>query len=364
VGCRARVVRDRSAKPLTPVRFRSAPPNLLLIELFAMKPAAAYANANIALVKYWGKNDSDLNIPIVSSLSMTLDNFGTTVLISSANSTHELLIDGQLVFTGPFLRLVSYLEQIRQLFHYKKYLRIETKSTIPLASGLASSSSFYAALALALNEHLCLDLNQHELSKIARIGSGSAARSIFSGFAGLIGGPNIDHENAYAFPLETNKNLDLAMIIAIISKKEKIISSRDAMNITKKTSPYFASFVENHHDDFTKAMSALKYGAFEELGEVMEQSTLKMFATMWTAIPAINYWHQNTLALVNLVMDLRKDLGAIAYFTMDAGANVKILCQTKNLALVINQIKESLLVDDIRFSRPGRGAYLLKDQLL
>src|SRR5580704_7910974 len=153
-----------------------------------MKKAVAYANANIALVKYWGKSDHELNIPAVSSLSMTLEGFGTTVIVSrSDKDEHTLTIEGTTV-PPTTARLDFYLEQIRRLFPYDGFFHITSKSAVPYESGLASSSAFFAALAVGIDRYLSLMLNAFELSKLARMGSGSAARSIFPGLVGLFGG--------------------------------------------------------------------------------------------------------------------------------------------------------------------------------
>jgi diphosphomevalonate decarboxylase len=330
-----------------------------------MKRATAYANANIALVKYWGKSESVLNIPAVSSLSMTLSNLGTKVSLSHVkDSKHVCSIDGRLASFEEAARLTMYLELVRQHYPYKGFLQVASKSTVLFQAGLASSASFYAALAQALNDYLDLHLDHREISILARIGSGSAARSIFPGFVGLYGGQDINHNDAYAFSIETHPHLDLALVIAIINEKPKAISSREAMNLTKKTSPLFAAFVASHSQDFIDATRALKAGLFEQLGCIMEHSTLKMYATMWTARPAINYWHPTTLALFELVYQLRQSHGPKAFFTMDAGANVKILCPMDFIPTVLSTLTNANLTSKLYTSLPGEGVKRLDDHLL
>lgn len=329
-----------------------------------MKRATAYANANIALIKYWGKNDSKLNTPAVSSLSMTLSDLGTLVTVSASGScAHSSSIDGRPCTSDEMLRVVSYLEQVRQLFPYEGFLQILSKSSIPYAAGLASSASYFAALSVAINDYLDLRLDGRELSKIARIGSGSAARSVFGGLVGLYGGLSITHDESYAFPIVANDKLDLSMVLAIVSNGPKAISSRVAMNATKSTSPFFAAFVQAQERDFKEAIAVIREGSFERLGVLMEHSTLKMHATMWTARPAINYWLPTTLAVMDLVYEMRKAFGPVAYFTMDAGPNVKILCQSEHVGMVIDKLRESTLVSDIRSCPPGSGAQSLSGHL-
>lgn len=332
--------------------------NLYVLSLNIMKRATAYANANIALVKYWGKNDSPHNIPAVSSISMTLHDVGTEVALAASTLHHELLIENQPAPSKASARVSAYLEQVRMTYPFSGFMRINSHSTVPYEAGLASSASFFAALAKAIDHSLGLNLSLRDQSILARRGSGSAARSIFPGFSGLYGGLNCAHEDAYGFPLEIHPDLDLCMVLAVVDDQKKPISSRDAMNISKRTSPFFGAFVGSHEQDFLGAIEALKDGSFATLGAIMEHSTLKMFSTMWSATPAINYWQPKSLALINLVYGLREKHGPIAFFTMDAGPNVKILCQERDLPIVVKAIAEANLTLNIACVASGCGARL------
>lgn len=320
-----------------------------------MNKSTAYANANIALIKYWGKSDVRLNVPAVPSISMTLSHLGTTVTVESIDKNHEL--SDPSFKDSERARLFKYLELVREFFPYDGHLRITSKSSIPVSAGLASSASFFAALATALNDHFSLKLAKKELSILARMGSASAARSIFGGFCAL---GYESHEDAYAYELKSD--LDVAMVIAVVDQGPKKISSREAMNITANTSPFFDNFVKEQPKDFDKALAAIKDGDFLALGKLMEHSTLKMFATMWTALPAINYWKPESLGLINLVYELRNELGAV-FFTMDAGPNVKILCPSELLPQVLSKVARSGLTVDIRSSALGQGAQIINEHL-
>lgn len=326
-----------------------------------MKRATARANANIALVKYWGKSDAALNIPAVPSLSMTLDEIGTTVTLSAAkDEVHELFIENQKCENTALGRLKSYLEQVRSMYEYEGFFCIKSTATVPYAAGLASSASFYAALAKALDHYLALDLDNGKLSTLARLGSASAARSIFGGIAGLPGGA-LTHEDARAFSLATP--LNLAMVIAMVSQGQKKHSSREAMNHTKETSPFYRPFINSAHDDFDHAQRALERGSFVELGTTMEHSTLKMHASMWASMPSINYLLPATLELINLVCQLRKEHGPIAFFTIDAGPHVKILCENANAPFIADFLNKHFSAATIRLSLPGPGVQLTSDHI-
>ena len=324
-----------------------------------MKITKAYANANIALVKYWGKSDLRSNIPAVPSLSMTLDNIGTTVTLkASYKNAHTLQRENSLGEEKARLRLSSFLENIRSRFPYDGYLDINTSSNVPYGAGLASSAAFFAALTKALDNFHDFNLSPEELSKLARLGSGSAARSMLGGFVGLLGGL-ISHDDACAFPIILNSSLKLAMIVGIVDSKTKALSSREAMILTKQTSPFYKSWLETAQCDFDGAKIALEEGSLSELGVIMEHSTLKMHASMWAAKPAINYFLPATLTLMNLIINLRKIHGPIAYFTMDAGPNIKILCEQAQVDLVKNMLFKSSLCEAIHVSYPGSGAQVI-----
>lgn len=322
-----------------------------------MKKATAYANANIALIKYWGKQPGPLNIPAVSSLSMTLRDLGCTVSLSPHAHAHSVTREGQPVNEQAHARTCAYLELIRTQFSYDGYFHVATMSNLPFAAGLASSAAYFAALATAINEALSLDLSTTKLSILARMGSGSAARSIFGSFAALKNCATSG--DAWAYPIDVPQHFTPHLVVAVIDDTRKPISSRDAMNHTTATSPFFARFVETHHEDFSRASKALTDADLVSLGEAMEHSTLKMFATMWTAKPAIHYWQPNSLAIIETIYRLRREHGPIAFFTMDAGPNVKVLCEEPHLALVLRAIASAKVTKNIFCVTPGDGARVI-----
>ncbi len=324
-----------------------------------MKAARAYANANIALVKYWGKADHGNNVPAVSSLSMTLKDLGCKVTLTPRMHGHEILRNGDHVSPATFERTCAYLEKVRTLYPYQGYFHLDSQSSVPYASGLASSAAYFAALATALNEACDMRLDDKARSVLARMGSASAARSIFGGFAGLFGGSHRLDNAAYAHPLAVHHDMKLHLIVAVVDDQPKAISSRDAMVATKATSPFFERFVDESDADFLAGSKALLEGSFSTLGTIMEQSTLKMFATMWTATPAIVYWQPLSLAVINAIYALRREHGPVAFFTMDAGPNVKILCEEHNFPLVLRAIAALGVTKNILCTTPGEGALVV-----
>ena len=208
-----------------------------------IKPSATvYAPANIALVKYWGKRDNELNLPVTSSLSISLADKGTSTTLSVAHqAADEVFLNGEkLTAVSPFVtRLLSFLDLFRPRKDF--YFRIETISTVPIAAGLASSASGFAALVLALNDWLGWALDLQSLSLLARMGSGSAARSLWHGFVMWQGGERDDGMDSFAYSLSYQwPSLRLGLLIH--STAEKHMSSRDGMIQTVQTSPLYTAW--------------------------------------------------------------------------------------------------------------------------
>jgi diphosphomevalonate decarboxylase len=296
--------------------------------------ATARACANIALVKYWGKRDRALNLPAAGSLSLTLAALvtETTVTFDPALARDELILDGAPASAervSPFLDLVRALA--REHGGAAEHARVVSRNQFPTASGLASSASGYAALAVAATRAAGLVLEPRQLSILARRGSGSAARSIFGGFVRMHAGTRADGSDAFATPIIGDGAVSAAlaervrMVVAIVGGgSPKTHGSRDAMEHTAATSPYYASWIALVPQDLAAAETALARGDLQALGEVTEASALAMHASAIAARPAVVYWQPATLAAVGAVRELRAD-GRAAWATMDAGPHVKVL---------------------------------------
>jgi diphosphomevalonate decarboxylase len=291
-------------------------------------PVTARACANIALVKYWGKRDAELNLPAAGSLSLTLAALvtETTVSFDTALERDELVLDGAPADTD---RITPFLDLIRAQAKLVARARVTSRNEFPTASGLASSASGYAALALAASRAAGLELGARELSILARRGSGSAARSIFGGFVRMHAGKHGDGRDAFAERVDNqlaNLLLDrVRMVIAIVGGGvAKTHGSRDAMEHTAATSPYYASWIAQVPKDLATAEAALAAGDMQSLGELAEANALAMHASAIAARPAVIYFEPPTLAAIAAVRELRTQ-GRAAWATMDAGPHVKVL---------------------------------------
>src|SRR5262249_25071807 len=154
-----------------------------------MAEAVARANSNVALVKYWGKRSETLNLPYTGSISITLDGLTTTARArTSGLADDRFRINRQSAPHAAAAGLTAYLDLLRASAHQRTHLEVEIESNFPVAAGLTSSASTFAALAVAGSAVLGLDLSAEQLSILARRGSGSAARSVYGGFVEWLGG--------------------------------------------------------------------------------------------------------------------------------------------------------------------------------
>lgn len=320
-----------------------------------MNKVTAYANANIALIKYWGKNEYSLNIPLMSSLSVTLDNLGTTTTVELCDKDSLFINDQE---EKDLEKISNFLNYIRNYFHIKQYFLIKSYNNIPTAAGLASSASSYASITLALNNLLKLNLNNKELSLLARIGSASAARSILGGFNLLYGAKDYAHEQAYAKNINSNNFDDLTILIVLCDTKSKKVSSSKGM-LTAKSSAFFETFVKQNKNDIKQSLIAIKNKDFISLGKLSELSTLKMHSVMLTSDPCLIYWNEKTLRVIKKIQNLREKYGYIAFFSIDAGANVKIFCLNKTyISLIKKELSDEFLDTDFFLTGIGKAAYV------
>ncbi len=321
-----------------------------------MKSARAVACANIALVKYWGKRDARLNLPAAGSLSLTLDALRTTtsVTFDASLGQDEFTLDGAVADTG---RLSPWLDLVRERADLSTRARVESHNDFPTASGLASSASAFAALALAATKAAGLKLAPSELSELARRGSGSAARSIFPGLVRMEAGSLSDGSDAIAHSIPGSEGWELRMVVAVVGGgSKKKVSSRDAMEHCADTSPLYQAWLDSVPADIKAAEAAIDKRDLTKLGEVTENSAMAMHAAAMASRPPIRYWRAATLSILDTVADLR-DQGLHAYPTMDAGPHVKILTHVDDEAAVRKALEAMEQVTQVIVSAPGRGAW-------
>lgn len=292
------------------------------------KTATAFACSNIALCKYWGKRDTQLNLPINSSLSISLADKGARVTISLIeNNTDQYYVNHTQISADNthYARFKKFLDPFRK----KNYaFKIEIDLNIPLAAGLASSAAIYAAIVKALNELFEWNYSIKQLSILARLGSGSASRSIETGFVEWHRGEMPDGSDSFAERLNTAWP-ELRVGLCILETQQKKISSRAGMQRTVETSILYQSWPQQAERDLVRLKSAISEKNFELLGATAENNALAMHATMLASQPALLYSTPETICLMHKIWDLREK-GVSVYFTQDAGPNLKLLFLAKD----------------------------------
>lgn len=289
-----------------------------------VKSEEQFAPSNIALCKYWGKRDKLLNLPINPSLSVSLAHLGThTCLTPIDHDEDEVWLNGLcLSEDSAFSKRVSlFLDLFRQ--SKPTHFKVETRNSIPTAAGLASSASGFAALALAVNDSFQLHLDAQQLSVLARLGSGSACRSLFDGFVEWQMGERADGLDSYATPLsETWSGLCIGLVK--VDAREKATDSRSGMQRTLETAHLYQSWPIQAAMDIQAIKDAISAHDFEGLGAKAEHNAMSMHATMMASWPPLVYWQPESLMAMQTIWKLRAQ-GLPVYFTMDAGPNLKLL---------------------------------------
>ncbi|HMP74295.1 MAG TPA: diphosphomevalonate decarboxylase [Kiritimatiellia bacterium] len=287
-----------------------------------------YAPANIALCKYWGKRNGELNLPVTSSLSVSLGHLGTRTVVGwSESGEDEVVLNGGVVEreTGFYQRLSKYLDLFRFVPEWR--FRVVTENTVPTAAGLASSASGFAAMAKALDGWFGWGLETREVSILARLGSGSAARSVVTGFVEWHAGGREDGMDSFAEPLEVSwPEFRIGWIK--ISTAAKSLSSREGMERTVKTSRLYEVWPEQVREDLVELKRGLGARDLEAVGRIAESNALTMHATSLGAWPPVLYWLPESVAAIHQVHGLRRE-GIPVFLTMDAGPNVKVLFEEK-----------------------------------
>jgi len=317
----------------------------------------AIAHPNIALIKYWGKSPGRGNEPAVSSLSVTLDTLKTEtqVTFDPALARDELILNGK-TDIAKLPRISKCVDLLRQIAGITTACRINSENNFPTGAGLASSASGFAALVCAANQALELNLDRKQMSKLARAMSGSAARSIFGGFA-KISLPEQDAEGsdlgaAYAQAVAPAEHWPLEICVGIISDSEKDIGSTEGMERSRLSSPYYDAWLAGNDQDIAEAEKLVLNRDFEQLAELSEFSCLKMHALALASRPGLIYWSGATVNAMHRIRGLRAQ-GTPVFFTVDAGPQIKAICAPGHAATVAEALQD--IPGVLRVIRCGLG---------
>lgn len=310
------------------------------------------SHPNIALAKYWGKSSGEGNIPAVPSLSVTLDGLATTTTVTfdASLAADELVLGGGVTQGRPLARATEMLDRVRAAARLDARARIVSVNDFPTASGLASSASGFAALALASTRAAGLAWTPEANAELARRSSASAARSLFGGFVELDGGEGSKGETRQVAPADA---LDLCVLVAVTSEEAKTVSSTEGMMRTSRESPYYASWLVEAPRIHLALRAALLAGDVEQLGALAERSALAMHASAMAA--GVIFFSGATLAALAEVHAMRRS-GVCAFATMDAGPHLKCLVSSADAAAARTRLLAVPGVLRVLQARPGEGA--------
>lgn len=325
-----------------------------------MKNAAFRAHTNIALIKYWGKEDEKLFIPMNSSLSLTLNELYTDTFVSrlEEGAKDSFILNNQEQSEEETKKISKFLDLFRKEASISSAFRVESINHVPTAAGLASSASAFAALAGAMNQVTGLQMDPQKLSTYARRGSGSSTRSLFGGFVEWQKGTS--SEDSMAIPID-HADWDIGMVIVAVNKTAKKISSRLGMKQTVETSPFYPAWVSSAKDDLIAIKAAIQERDFKRLGEITEHSAMKMHGSMLGAKSPIIYFEPDSMKAIQTVKKLREE-GLLCYVTMDAGPNVKVLCRLSEAEKIKQVLLEDFTEEQVLISGPGPGIRPLTDK--
>ncbi|MDN6899830.1 diphosphomevalonate decarboxylase [Oenococcus sicerae] len=297
-----------------------------------MSKARAYTN--IALIKYWGKSDPLWNLPTTGSIGLTLDQLytETSAKINDDLKQDYFMLNGQKTQNLKVMKVMNFL---RDLTGDRHFVEIFSENHVPTAAGLASSASGFAALAMAASQAFGLSLDRKELSTIARLGSGSASRSVFGGFS--IWHAGHDHDSSFAESILDPLNFDIRVIDILADKSTKKISSSQGMQLAQ-SAPNYAAWCSNSQKQIDDMLAAIANSDLEKIGLIAEKNALAMHELNRTAIQAFDYFTQNTRDIIAATKKLYNS-GTLAFATIDAGPNVKVITNSENQSTVIETLK-------------------------
>ena len=299
--------------------------------------ATAIAHANIAVAKYWGKRDTSLNLPLFDSVAFNVEALTstTTAVWTDDVQTDVLIIDDVRLPDHRLTRCRRILDKIRYDRNWNKNCILTSNNSFPQSSGLASSASGYAAIAVSASIAAEMHYNEKELSSLARMGSGSASRSIPSGWTRWYRGSADDGSDSYAAQIAPPDHWNLIVFIVQVSDQPKTVSSTEGMEISQK-SPFWESYCIEAQKAADIAQSDIINRDFKRLTEIMHHSSMMLHGLMLSCNPPICYFAPKSIEILQYILKMSKELPVCC--TMDAGANIVVLCEPDAHSFVKNYI--------------------------
>lgn len=328
-----------------------------------MKKITVLSPANIAFVKYWGRRDDELILPLNSSVSMNMDSCTTTTSAEWGDFENDSIKvkfenkEGAELSGVPREKVIKIVDRIRQRLGLKLRVRIESENNFPEATGIASSASAFSALTKALYESAGEKLSEKEMTIETRLsGSGSACRSIPTGFVVWDKGLKDDGGDSFAYSIAPPNHWTLSDVVCVVDVGNKKVSSAEGHSRAKN--PYMDARLLGIEERVKETIIAIKNKDIEKLGYIIEIEALSLHTVCMMSEPPIFYWNNKTFLVMDAVRNLRTQ-GISAYYTMDAGANVHVITEQKHEEKVKDYLKNTDGVLKIIIAHPGRGASVI-----
>lgn len=325
-----------------------------------MKKATAIAPSNIAFTKYWGRKDEKLRLPMNGSIAMTLSNLLTTTTVEFSDQ----YLKDEFVFNGDASeketsKVINHLDRIRELANIGTKAKVVSNNGFPTGTGLSSSASGFAALTLAGSTAAGIKLTEKELSILARLGSGSACRSIPAGIVEWMDGDT--SESSFAQTIFDKNYFKIADVVAVVSEGRKEISTSSAHE-SANTSPFMELRVKNMKQKNQTLKKLIEEKNFTEFGELIESEALELHAIYMTQKPPLIYLMPNSLLLMKLCQKWRQE-GLEVYFTVNTGQDVHLIVEQSNAVALEEILKELPEVKQVIVNYPGDGTKLIHEHL-
>jgi len=320
--------------------------------------ATAKAHPIQGLVKYHGMRDEELRLPYHDSISVCTapSHSKTTAEFDPSLSEDVYVIDGEEVDGRGAERIEAVVDHVRELAGFDHRVRFESVNDFPTNIGFGSSSSGFAAAAVALCTAADLGMTRPEMSTVARRGSSSAARAVTGAFSHLRTG--LDDVDCRSERIETDLEDDLRIVAAEIPAfKHTEEAHKEAAD-----SHMFEARMAHIHGQIAEMRHALREGNFDDAFELAEHDSLSLAATTMTGPAGWVYWKPETLEVFETVRELRDD-GIPVYFSTDTGASVYVNTTAAYVEEVENAI-ETLGIDTRRWGVGGPAQVLDESEAL
>ncbi len=332
-----------------------------------MSKSTWLATPNIAVVKYWGKRDSELNLPYNGSVSVTMDetvSTRTTVEFSPSLSRDIFSLNGKTAKPGETMRVSRVLDAVRRAAGVRLRARVYSENNFPTAAGIASSASGFAALACAAADAAGMKASSKQLSLFARMGSGSACRSVIGGFAEWKKGSRADGSDSYAVQVAPASHWPhLRNVIAITDAGRKLIGSDLGMQLTVSGSALYQQRVKKMPSLIREMKSAILSRDLPSFLTLTMKESSNMHAVMLDSTPPIMYLNDISREIMRAVHSFNEQEGETAAgYTFDAGPNAHVYTTEKHARKIERMLSDIEGVKKTIACRAGSGPRRLKEK--